>query len=200
MGLMSREEMHAVEREALEDPFLQDAIDGYKLQHGVDSMPLSLLQKRLAERVEQRTVERDRRFYTWQRLSIGLVAAVMFVVVCSLIFFRHMGDNRQVKTTEVLLMEEEYRVSLDELQGSTAIPTHGWEDFKEELNSEVWEFRETEYVHISFVVENAQAKEIQIKGTANNELEKVLREFIGEKTQWLGELAELELTISKAKD
>ncbi len=36
-GLMTKEDMFQLEREALEDPFLQDAIDGYRLQNGVDA-------------------------------------------------------------------------------------------------------------------------------------------------------------------
>lgn len=31
-GLMNKEEMFQLEKEALEDPFLQDAIEGYRMQ------------------------------------------------------------------------------------------------------------------------------------------------------------------------
>lgn len=196
MGLMNREDMHAIEREAMDDPFLQDAIDGYKLQQGVDSVPLSLLQKRLAARIEQKAIERDRRFYTWQRLSVGLVAAVMFVVVCSLIFFRYMGD-RQLKTREVLLMEEEYRITMYEYDGSTAVPFQGWEVFKEELNSEIREFGEQETVRISFTVDNTRAKDIHIYGTGDEVLKEVLQDFIRDKTHWQGEKADWELIINR---
>ncbi len=47
MGLMSKEEMYDMEREALNDPFLQDAIDGYKLQQGVDSPRRSKPKRRI---------------------------------------------------------------------------------------------------------------------------------------------------------
>lgn len=199
MGLMNKEEMHALEKEALEDPFLQDAIDGYKLQHGVDAMPLSLLQKRLAARVEQKATERNQRYYSWQRLGVGLVAAVMFVVVCSLIVFRYITE-RQVKTTEVLLMEKDYRIAMQEMEGSTATPTQGWDHFNEELNSEIREFKGLESVRISFSVNNGRAQEIRVTGTNNDAFVQVLQDFIENKTQWQGDLAKLELTIRATQE
>src|SRR5690606_41855039 len=78
MGLMSKEDMYDMEREALNDPFLQDAIDGYKLQQGVDSHQLSILQQRLAKKIEAKAEDKKRRFYNWQRLTVGMAAAVLF--------------------------------------------------------------------------------------------------------------------------
>jgi len=131
-GLMGREEMHALEREALDDPFLQDAIDGYRMQNGVDARSLSLLQQRLAKRVAEHARRKDRHFFGWQRLSVGLVAAVMFVSVCLLIFLRQLPHRPPAeKLTEVELMDENpLPVRVRPMEGSPAVPVGGWSAFE----------------------------------------------------------------------
>lgn len=105
-GLMSKEEMHALEKEALVDPFLKDAMDGYGLQHGVDAKSLSLMQQRLHRRVAQHAQTKNKHYYNWQRLAVGMVAAVMFVTVSSLLLIRYLPTaSNDVSVTEVELMD-----------------------------------------------------------------------------------------------
>lgn len=126
-GLMSREEMHALEREALEDPFLQDAIDGYRMQQGVDAKQLSLLQQRLAARVDSLAGERSKRFYSWQRLAVGMAAGVMFLIVCILILMRYLPNQNTADLTEVEIMPvKEYVVQVIPSAGD-AQPVQGWQ-------------------------------------------------------------------------
>jgi len=131
-GLMGREEMHALEREALDDPFLQDAIDGYRMLNGVDAKSLSLLQRRLARRVAEQARLKDRHFFDWQRLSVGLVAAVMFVSACTLIFLHRMSHRPSTeKLTEVELMDENpIPMRVRPMEGSLAAPVGGWRAFE----------------------------------------------------------------------
>lgn len=129
-GLMSREEMYALEREALKDPFLQDAIDGYKLQQGVDAKPLSLLQKRLERRVAEQVQQKNRLYFSSQRLAIGMVAAVMFVAVCILFLIRHLPYRQQNNVTEVELMDDMLtQTVVHSLPTGDAHPVVGWEAF-----------------------------------------------------------------------
>jgi hypothetical protein len=129
-GLMSKEEMHTLEREALDDPFLQDAIDGYALQKGVDTKSLSLLQKRLANRIEEQPLGRNRRFYGWQRLAIGATAAVMFVTVCLLLLIKYIPQRQTAGLREVEIMQENtFSISLISSQ-SNAEPRGGWSSFE----------------------------------------------------------------------
>ena len=109
-GLMSKEEMFQLEREALDDPFLQDAIDGYRLQNGVDARQLSLLQQRLSRRVEDTVATRHAQYFTWQRLTIGATAAVLFVTLLALMYFTHFNGKAQ-RITYVELSEPENSVS-----------------------------------------------------------------------------------------
>ena len=59
-GLMNAKEMHAIEKAAMDDPFLADALDGYNLQGVNVSADLNELKKRLDERTGQ--VSNDHRF------------------------------------------------------------------------------------------------------------------------------------------
>lgn len=129
-GLMSREEMHALEREALEDPFLQDAIDGYKMQQGVDVKSLSLLQQRLERRIAEHAQRKNRFYFSWQRLAIGMVAAVMFIAVCTLLLIRHLPNKQHSNVTEVELMDEALtQTVVNALPAGDAQPVGGWEAF-----------------------------------------------------------------------
>ncbi|GGH06335.1 hypothetical protein FAZ19_04200 [Sphingobacterium alkalisoli] len=194
MGLMSKEEMYAIEREALQDPFLQDAIDGYKMQQGVDAKQLSILQQRLARRVETQKMDNNRRFFGWQRLTVALAAAVLFVVACSLVFFKFFS-SQQEKKTEVILMEQQLRVDSRTLAKNDAIPEMGWPQFNEELNSEVRDVLSTEDVIVRFNVENGLATAITVAGTSSSEVGSAIIEFVRDKVKWNGTRGEIRIEI-----
>lgn len=130
-GLMSRDEMHTLEREALEDPFLQDAIDGYKLQQGVDAKSLSLLQQRLERRIAEHAQRKNQFYFSWQRLAIGMAAAVMFISVCTLLLIRHLPNNKLDRSvTEVELMDDVLTQTIvHAMPNGDAQPIGGWEAF-----------------------------------------------------------------------
>lgn len=194
MGLMSKEEMYAIEREALQDPFLQDAIDGYKMQQGVDAKQLSILQQRLARRIETQAKDRNRRFFGWQRLTVGLAAAVLLVVACSLIFFNFI-TSKQEKKTEVILMEHQLRVDSRPLANNDAVPEMGWPQFNEELNSEVRDILSTEDVIVRFNVEKGLAAAITVTGTSTATIGPVLIEFVRDKVKWNGTRGEIRIEM-----
>lgn len=133
-GLMSQEEMYALEREALDDPFLQDAIDGYRLQEGVDVKQLSLLQQRLATRLQENATLKNKRFYNWQRLAIAMAAGVLFVAVCTLLLIRYLPQNQTSALTEVEIMQDRvYSISISNFDAERP-PVGGWKWFDEKLN------------------------------------------------------------------
>ena len=133
-GLMSKEEMYALEREALNDPFLQEAIDGYALKEGVDAGQLSLLQKRLTARIASQASAKNKRFYSWQRLAIGMAAAVMFVAVCTLLLIRYL-PQKNVSLTEVEIMQEPtYAITLTPSGLYDGAPQEGWQQLEKYLS------------------------------------------------------------------
>lgn len=192
--MMSQEEMHALEREALDDPFLQDAIDGYRLQQGVDSTPLSALQKRLANRVQERASERNATFFSGQRLAIGGVAAVLFVVAISLLFFRHL-THEKTRSTEIILMEHDFRLVLEPAAESDVTPLGGWASFKEELNSELKDFKDPQTLNIQFDVVNGAASGVVVEGASLPAVKQAVAQFLREKSRWKGQKAIFTLTV-----
>ncbi|MCA5005041.1 hypothetical protein [Sphingobacterium bovistauri] len=196
-GLMSRDEMHALEREALEDPFLQDAIDGYKLQQGVDAKQLSILQQRLATRVQEQATNKNRRFYSWQRLAIGMAAGVMFMIVCTLILMRYLPQQRTATLTEVVVNESTYDYKITPNNNSSdAIPVDGWGKLYNQLSSNYSnseEFQGTLY--ITFKIDNNQrAFNISVEGKDGVKYDE-LKDIIRNKIKWKGTQGAITLDV-----
>jgi hypothetical protein len=75
-GSMSAGEMHALEKAAMDDPFLADALDGYKIAGTNASADLAELKKRLGQRTEEDhkviAMVKPKRYY-WMRVAAMLV-------------------------------------------------------------------------------------------------------------------------------
>lgn len=91
-GQLSPKEMHQLEREALDDPFLQDALDGYHEVSRINKVQLSLLQQRLEQRIAEQQEEKTAFYFGWQRLAIAATAGLLFILACILLW---MIVNRQ---------------------------------------------------------------------------------------------------------
>lgn len=134
-GLMSQEDMYALEREALDDPFLQDAIDGYRLQKGVDTKQLSLLQQRLAQRLARTDTHRSKLFYNWQRLVIGMTAGVLFITACTLLIIRYLPPQQTAVTNAQGIYIIAYNYQVTPVNIDTA-PIGGWDKLCHALASD----------------------------------------------------------------
>lgn len=132
-GELSREEMYELEREALDDPLLQDAIDGYRLQQRVSHRQLSLLQQRLADRITQQTKERHAFYFGWQRLGVAATACVLMVLVLVLLWMRnHPDPQRGEKEVQVeLAVPQAVGIQALPITGTAfdAEPAQGWKAF-----------------------------------------------------------------------
>lgn len=85
-GQLSPGEMYQLEREALDDPFLQDAIDGFRQTAHVDEHQLSLLQQRLETRIAAQQEDKVAFYFGWQRLSVAATAGLLFILACILLW------------------------------------------------------------------------------------------------------------------
>ena len=105
-GKLDSKAMHQLEKQALDDPFVAQALAGLSESPRRASQSVSLLQKQLYERITQHQIVKKESVFTWQRLSVAAAAAVMFISV-SLIFFlrdreaRESLAKRQPKRVEV---------------------------------------------------------------------------------------------------
>lgn len=196
-GLMSKEDMYTLEREALEDPFLQDAIDGYRMQNGVDAKQLSLLQQRLATRVEQHSSSQHKRFYNWQRLAIGMAAGVMFITVCTLLLIRYIPNHNKTDLKEVLITDALYEYDVMPLTDQNDVfPVGGWEKFYEVLNTKYANHQNYKgTLDIRFDVDaSKKANNIIISG-ANFDNDKELIDLIRNSITWNGQKAHFSVKI-----
>jgi len=86
-GKLDAKGMHFVERQALDDPFVAEALEGLR-QSPKRKHTLSILQKQLYDRVAEKPVKRKMWGITTQRLSIAATATVAFIAVSILFFMR----------------------------------------------------------------------------------------------------------------
>ncbi len=92
-GKLDASEMYQVERYALEDPFVAEALAGLSESPKRSLQNISLLQKQLRDRVAQQKSHKKETVVTWHRLSIAMAAAVLFIAV-SIIFWMKDSANR----------------------------------------------------------------------------------------------------------
>jgi len=105
-GSLDEKLMHELEKRALEDPFLADALEGYAhspaAEHG-----LSILQRQLHERIVHQQENKKVFDLSWQRLSIAAAAAVMFISAGILFWM-----NSQLPQNEMAATEKHVEVNL----------------------------------------------------------------------------------------
>jgi len=94
-GKLDAKAMHFVERQALEDPFVADALEGLR-QSPKRKQTLSLLQKQLQDRITNKPVKRKMWSLTTHRLSIAATAAVVFVAVSILFYLRETNRRNEI--------------------------------------------------------------------------------------------------------
>lgn len=95
-GKLDAKSMHQVERQALEDPFVAQALAGLAEHPSRMSQQVSLLQKQLYERTAVQKQQKRSSVFTWQRLSIGAAAAVMFITVSVIFLMRERAGKEQL--------------------------------------------------------------------------------------------------------
>lgn len=90
-GEMTPREMHALEKEALQDPFLSEALEGAN-QIGPDSFLLDL--KELHNTLHQRTQARRPKVISLWRWSLGIAAGLIMLAVGSVYIIGNLSNNR----------------------------------------------------------------------------------------------------------
>jgi len=196
-GLMSREEMHALEREALEDPFLQDAIDGYKMQQGVDVKSLSLLQQRLERRIAEHAQRKNRFYFSWQRLAIGMVAAVMFIAVCTLLLIRYLPNRQHTNVTEVELMDDVLtQAVVHALPDGDAQPVGGWEAFSAFVSEHYSGVNMEKRLEVRFKVgQDGLPYDIQPQIAKRHQIHREILQILQKGPKWQGKEGHIEIVF-----
>lgn len=106
-GKLDSKTMNKVEREALEDPFVAEALAGLSMSPRRSLQSISLLQKQLNARIVTQETTKRAAVITWQRLSIAAAAAVLFIAISVMFWMReqnkHQLNHKPVKKVEVNL-------------------------------------------------------------------------------------------------
>lgn len=95
-GKLDAKTMNRVEREALEDPFVAEALAGLSASPKRALQSISLLQKQLQERIAGQQESKKTKVITWQRLSIAATAAVLFISVSIIFWMKETAHQNQL--------------------------------------------------------------------------------------------------------
>ena len=93
-GKLSASEMHAIEKAAMDDPFLADALEGYKKTNWADS-DLSSLKERLDKRVGAfiPVINLKRKRFTWVRVAAAVIIIVGVGLLVQQLVFNDQKNN-----------------------------------------------------------------------------------------------------------
>jgi len=186
-GKLDSKAMHQIERQALEDPFVAQALAGLSESPRRVTQSVSLLQKQLYERIAEQQVQKKRTVYTWQRLSIAAAAAVMFISV-SIIFVMRVRQNqellgkRQPKIVEVNMAPVVIPAS------AVAAPVGGWAELEKYMRSNnrlANTGKPERSVEVSFGIDKAgNPVAIKITKSAAQDLDKEAMRLIKDGPRW----------------
>ena len=133
-GSMSAAEMHALEKAAMDDPFLADALDGYKIA-GNASADLTELRNRLAQRESEAklVVMSKRKTSNWLRVAAMVVIIAGAGTLAYTLLNKKETDNLAVKQDATVTVgtdsvstadkSETKSLTLDSLSGNVTVIT-----------------------------------------------------------------------------
>jgi hypothetical protein len=98
-GKLSPGEMHDFEKRVLDDPFLADALDGYAHTRADAAHQLSLLQRRLEDRIGRVAEDKNRFYFNGLRLSVAAAAGILFIAAAILFFMKAQPPKPQKQHT-----------------------------------------------------------------------------------------------------
>lgn len=193
-GTLSHKDMHQLEQDALNDAMLQDAIDGFQLSN-INHKQVSLLQQRLANRVAVHHEEKNRFYFTGQRLAVASVAGVM--LIASFVLFWIMNTQRNDKALESkqqteVLVEQPNNAGISLIEGSL-IPAEGWTNYKDYLAVNGVEIAAGEKVHLSFEVLESKPVNIKVITSTSDVVSQKLIKLIADGPAWNGKSGEVEI-------
>ena len=134
-GKLSPEESYRLERDALQDPMLQDAIDGFEHSKSLSSSKVNILQQRLNTRIAKQQEKRNLFYYGSQRLAIASIAGVLFILACILFWMINFPIIKTDTTSSIKEITLNFQSKISSFTKSGNIsPAIGWENYNHYLN------------------------------------------------------------------
>ncbi len=163
-GKLSPRESHELEKRALDDPFLADAIEGFRISKIPADSELSILQRRLEQHIASQQEKKSMLNFSWQRLSIAAAAGLLFITAGILFWmnqFQHTKKQAdqgvEVSIADLSAQSDKYSQKLSEratvyftdLTAEKTQPVSGWKAYADYLDKNV---RETGFAKGDVVV------------------------------------------------
>lgn len=186
-GKLNARDMYRLERDALKDPMLQDAIDGFEISNTIPHKQVSLLQQRLHTRIAQQHETRNHFYFGRQRLAIASIGGVLFIVACILFWminFPLKKTNQQSSANEVSVNLQP-TISTTIKNGDLA-PEIGWEDYNHYLRINSQGNISGERIEVSFKVLNHRPSSIKIISSKNEKVSQEVLRLIQHGPTWKG--------------
>ena len=98
-GKLDHENMYKLEKQALDDPFLWEALEGYAHTSNTGT-ELSILQRQLHERIVHLQENKKVFDFTWQRLSVAASASVLFITA-GILFWMNVNRSEPIAQKQV---------------------------------------------------------------------------------------------------
>jgi hypothetical protein len=119
-GRLNHKEMYRLEKQALTDPFLWEALEGYEYTSNPD-IEISILQRQLHERIVHLQENKKVFDFTWQRLSVAASASVLFITA-GILFWMNINRPGLIaeRQVEVSLIDRDSLIN--EIQGKINRP------------------------------------------------------------------------------
>lgn len=134
-GNLEHDMMHELEKRAMDDPFLWDALEGFE-QVENPAHDLSLLQSNLHERIAHLQEQRESFFFSWQRISIAATASVLFILAGILFWMnvsrRNVNSSGERHVEVNLSTHESIKTEIYSSvnSGSAIQPVNGWDNYQ----------------------------------------------------------------------
>lgn len=149
--------MYEVERQAMDDPFVAEALEGLSNAPANSLQAISLLQRQLHERVGAQQLTKKQSVITWQRLSIAATAAVLFITVSTVFWMKSNMANREPKAASQEVSVNTYVTN--------AQPVGGYNAYQAYLNqnNKLKGSKVNEAVNLTFkVAQDGRATDIKV--------------------------------------
>jgi len=198
-GSLSREEMYELEKEALNDPLLNDAVEGYRLSRDIDHGRLSLLQQRLAARIAGQQKERHTFYFSTQRLAIAATACVLMVLVLVLLWMRT-GADRPSATEKEVAVELASPAAVAGIHAMPAAggayPQDGWERFNAYLAAQKSDRLSAGEIVVTFDIDpSGKPTAVRAVGEVSAPLFAEMQRLLQEGPTWHGTKAKITVAI-----
>jgi len=137
-GLLSSKEMHDLEKAALDDPFLADALEGYNMPGVNVAADMAELKKQLAQKTEEETAKvipmaGNARSFPWLRAAVLIVGIAGAALLTYQLAFNNKKDNALARNESPGTIEK--NIDKNNAPATTTVDSNKKEDVDGLVNS-----------------------------------------------------------------